>query len=69
MFGPQGEQLAFIPTPGDPSNCVFGIGKEASTLYITGAGPKSSEGGKKTYALYRIPLKHEGYHVFPRKDS
>ena len=65
VFGPRGENLAFIHTPGDPSNCVFGIGPEASTLYITAAGPKAAEAEKPRYALYRIRLKTPGYHVFP----
>ncbi len=40
VFGPEGQQRAFIPMPGSPSNCVFGIGAEARTLYITGAAPR-----------------------------
>jgi gluconolactonase len=70
VFGPQGEQLAFIATPGDPSNCVFGIGPEASTLYITGAAPQQpAAGGKRPYGLYRIRLNNAGYHVFPPAKS
>ena len=66
VFGPRGEQLAFIATPGDPSNCVFGVGQESATLYITGAGPKpAAAGAKRPYALYRVALKTPGYHVFP----
>ncbi|MBI3839999.1 MAG: SMP-30/gluconolactonase/LRE family protein [Planctomycetia bacterium] len=67
VFGPEGQHLAFIATPGDPSNCVFGIGKEASALYITGAGPQPAQnaGAKRPYALYRIGLTIPGYHVFP----
>ncbi len=67
VFGPEGQHLAFIATPGGPSNCVFGIGKEASTLYITGAGPQRAKNGdaKRPYALYRIGLAIGGYHVFP----
>ncbi len=42
VFGSQGQQLAFIATPGSPSNCVCGIGKESSTLYITGGGPEAT---------------------------
>ena len=67
VFSAQGEPLAFIATPGDPTNCVFGVGKESSTLYITAAGPKPpTDGGKRSYALYRIRLNHDGYHIFPR---
>lgn len=65
VFGPQGKQLALITTPGEPSNCVFGIGDEASTLYITGAGPRPTGPGKRPYALYRVRLAIPGYHVFP----
>ncbi len=66
VFGPQGEQLATILTPGEPSNCVFGIGEEASTLYITGLGPKPTDpDAKRRYALYRVRLNTPGYHVFP----
>jgi len=68
VFAPRGEPLAFIPTPGDPTNCVFGIGKEATTLYITAAGPKSTPAeAKPRYGLYRIPLAIAGYHVFPKE--
>jgi sugar lactone lactonase YvrE len=70
VFGPQGQQRAFIATPGSPSNCVFGVGDEASTLYITGAGPEpASAGAKRPYALYRVRLAIAGYHVFPRPKS
>ncbi len=66
VFSPTGEPLAFIATPGDPSNCVFGIGRESSTLYITGGLPKSAGStGRPPYALYRIRLAIDGYHVFP----
>jgi sugar lactone lactonase YvrE len=66
VFGTGGEPLAFIATPGDPTNCVFGIGDEAATLYITAAGPKAMKTeSKPRYALYRIPLTIPGYHVFP----
>lgn len=68
VFGPQGEQLARIITPGEPSNCVFGVDDEARTLYITGAGPPVTGGAKRPYALYRVPLAIAGYHVFPRGE-
>jgi gluconolactonase len=57
VFSPEGKQLAFLPTPGDPTNCVFG-GKDRKTLYVTG--------GK---SLYRIPLKVEGFAVYWPKDG
>jgi gluconolactonase len=68
VFGSEGQQRAFIATPGSPSNCVFGIGDQARTLYITGAGPRPADAiGRGPYGLYRITLAVPGYHVFPRK--
>ncbi len=60
VFGPRGEHLAFIGTPGDPTNCVFGGPAEPSTLYVTAHGPP---GEKRRWALYRIKLALRGYHV------
>jgi gluconolactonase len=74
VFSPAGKPLAFIATPGDPTNCVFGgegsgEGERPElrqTLYITAAGPKPSEAGaKRKYGLYRIKLATTGYHIFP----
>ena len=47
-----GQQLAFIPVPETPTNCVFGD-KDHKSLYITA--------GK---SLYRIKLKVDGFAVF-----
>lgn len=56
VFDPQGQKLAFIPTPETPTNCVFG-GPDRKMLYVT-AGR----------SLYRIPLGIEGFAVFwPKK--
>ena len=64
VFGPEGEHLAFIPTPGAPTNCVFGNGKQAATLYITGEGPAPEQGDEtRAYGIGKIHLKHLGYHV------
>jgi gluconolactonase len=52
VFDPQGKPLAFIPTPEDPSNCVFGD-PDQQTLYITA--------GK---SLYRLRLNAKGFAVF-----
>lgn len=60
VFSPEGKNLAFIPTPGDPTNCAFGGGKDNSTLYITSA--ISRDGGGK-YGLFRIKLNAEGFAV------
>ncbi len=56
VFDPSGKQLAFIPTPETPTNCVFG-GKDRKTLYITA--------GK---SLYRIKVNRAGFAVFWPKD-
>ncbi len=65
VFGPQGQPLAFIATPGDPTNCVFGVRSEARTLYITAAAGPPKTDGKRAYGLYRISLANAGYHVYP----
>lgn len=51
VYTPDGKELAYIPTPELPTNCCFGSGDEARTLYITA--------GK---GLYRIRLGQSGYH-------
>jgi sugar lactone lactonase YvrE len=50
-----------IPTPGDPTNCVFGGGDDSGTLYITAATKGGGLGPK--YGLFRIKLKAKGFHV------
>jgi gluconolactonase len=66
IFSPAGERLVIIPLPGDPTNCVFGVGAESTTLYITSQGPKPLAGAEpaapRRYGLYRIKLKVPGYH-------
>jgi gluconolactonase len=52
-----GEQLAFIPVPETPTNCVFGD-HDHKSLYITA--------GK---SLYRIKLKVDGFAVFWPADA
>jgi gluconolactonase len=52
IFDPAGKKLGFIPTPEDPSNCVFG-GEDRRMLYITA--------GK---SLYRIHLTIDGFAVY-----
>ncbi len=66
VFSPAGKPLAFLPTPGDPTNCVFGIGEQAKTLYVTAAAPRDSKTPAK-YGLYACELPTSGYHVFPQK--
>jgi gluconolactonase len=65
VFSPSGGRLGFIPTPGDPTNCVFGGPAEPTTLYITAQGP-AVEGKPRRWALYRIRLAAQGYRIFPR---
>lgn len=51
VFNKDGKEIAYIPTGTLPTNCKFGTGAEASTLYMTvGTG------------LFRIKLKSTGYH-------
>ncbi len=51
VFDPTGRELAYIKTPSLPTNCCFGIGKEAKTLYVTAGG-----------GLYCIRLNATGHH-------
>lgn len=51
VYSPEGKELAYIPTADLPTNCCFGIGDEAQTLYVT-----SGKG------LYRIRLAVKGFH-------
>lgn len=51
VFSADGKEQAYIPTEPLPTNCTFGKGNEAKTLYVTaGTG------------LYRIKLLATGYH-------
>jgi len=51
VYTPEGKEIAHIPTSELPTNCCFGRGDEAGTLYITAGG-----------GLYRIPLNTAGFH-------
>ena len=51
VFSPKCKELAHIPTKDLPTNCCFGKGKDAGTLYVTA--------GK---GLYRIKLNAKGFH-------
>lgn len=66
VFSPNGKHLAFIPTT-QPTNCVFGGGREKNTLYITAMVPKKKNEPTR-WGLYRINLKVEGHHIFPVKN-
>jgi len=52
VFGPEGEPLAFVRMPGDPTNCAFG---DPGVLYITGQGPEEA-GKPRRFGLFRIRL-------------
>ena len=49
IYSPAGQELASIPTPSLPTNCCFGSGEDAATLYVTAGG-----------GLYRIRLLSRG---------
>ncbi len=51
VYSPDGKELAYISTPSLPTNCCFGSGENASTLYVTAGG-----------GLYGIRLNAQGYH-------
>ena len=52
VFNPEGKQLAFLPVPETPTNCVFGD-RDRKTLYVTA--------GK---SLYRVKLNVPGFAVY-----
>jgi len=58
VYSPNGKERAYIPTSELPTNCCFGTGKDAQTLYITA--------GK---GLYRIKLTIPGYHPATAKPN
>jgi gluconolactonase len=64
VFGPDGRHLAFIRTPGTPTNCEFGGPAEPTALYIT-AGVSEQGGGERRFGLYRIQLAIAGHRILP----
>jgi gluconolactonase len=56
VYTSKGKELAYIPTTELPTNCCFGKGDDAKTLYVT-----SGKG------LYRIKLNIEGNHSSAKK--
>ena len=62
IFSPEGKHLALIKLPGAPTNCQFGNGNEASTLYITAGVQGKEKGTIGAFGLYRIQVKKTGYH-------
>ncbi len=63
VFGPAGEHLAFLATPGDPTNCTFGGGLDGGTLYITAASGPAKDDRQPHFGLFRIKTGKRGYHV------
>ena len=55
VYSPAGEELAFVRTPGQPTNAAFGVGAHDATLFIT-AGQ----------CVYRILTSTPGYHASRR---
>jgi len=51
VYQPDGTEVAYIKVPELPTNCVFGRGGDAKTLYITAGG-----------GFYRIKLAIPGHH-------
>jgi sugar lactone lactonase YvrE len=60
VFDPSGRHLAFIPTPGTPTNCIFGGPDEPTMLYIT-AGVPADDQRPQRFGLYRIQLAIPGH--------
>jgi gluconolactonase len=58
VYDRNGKERTYLPTPELPTNCKFGTGDEAKTLYITA--------GK---SFYRINLAIEGYHPAMGKSA
>lgn len=56
IFSPAGKALAFVPTPGDPTNCTFGRGSDAHSLYITASTGPQQNGRDPKFGLFRIKL-------------
>ena len=64
VFSPEGEQLAFIDVPDNPTNCTFGGPDEPNTLYFT-AQVITGNTNPRTMGLYRIKLNKKGHRLFP----
>ena len=65
VFSSTGEHLAFIATPGDPTNCEFGfeLSPNLSYLYVTAATGPKKEGKDPKFGLFRIKLPVKGFHA------
>ncbi|HZL89894.1 MAG TPA: SMP-30/gluconolactonase/LRE family protein [Pirellulaceae bacterium] len=63
VFSSEGKHLAFLATPGDPTNCTFGGGADSGTLYITAATGPTIDGKQPHFGLFRIKTGKRGYYV------
>ena len=69
VYAPDGQRLAFVPTPETAVNLDFGVGVDANLLYVTCARPPSGSGPwnpPSTNGLYRIRLLRRGVATTPR---
>jgi sugar lactone lactonase YvrE len=64
VFSPDGEQLAFIDVPDNPTNCTFGGPDEPNTLYFT-AQVITGNTSPMTMGLYRIQVKKMRHSLNP----
>ena len=64
VFSPEGEQLAFIDVPENPTNCTFGGPSEPNTLYFT-AQVITGNTKPMTMGLYRTKVKKKGHRLYP----
>ena len=60
VYSPQGQEIAFIPTPVRPTNVAFGHGKNSRTLYVTYGG---GAGDEAPGILAKIQVHKDGYHL------
>ena len=63
VFSPKAELLAFIKTPGLPTNCAFGGPKDPKTLYVTAQAAPAAAGQRGKFGLFSIPLLIEGARI------
>ena len=64
VFSQEGEHLAFIDVPDNPTNCTFGGKGEENVLYFT-AQVITGNTDPLNMGLYRIKLKKKGHRLYP----
>jgi len=64
VFSPEGEHLAFIDVPDNPTNCTFGGVGEENVLYFT-AQVITGNTEPLNMGLYRIKIKKKGHRLYP----